>query len=567
LCKVGFRACEGKSPAHARDSLRRIRGIVRRTGRAVNRTLTLLGQSRGFTRRGSGALYQREEHGFAAAGGAAAVALGPAGFGHAFPAHRYPQPVRRRLADIDLAVDLGSRIGTGEWFRGLATLSALIGASVWLWPGSDPAALPAPPAMEPARHGEMRAPAIASASRASGADAGRRLALADRAPPPIAIQSVIGPGDRLARVLEREGAAHGDAVKAAALVAGAVPLGDIAAGTTLAITLGGGPSRAVDRPLDGLSFRARFDLALSLTRVDGALTLQRRPIAVDATPMRLTGLVGDSLYGAERAAGAPPSVVADYIRAIAPRIGIDDVTPSDRFDMVFEHKRAATGEVRIGRLLYAGIVHQGETLRLARWTQDGREQWFDAGGAGEPRDGFTMPVTGARFSSGFGMRFHPILGFSRMHQGVDLAAPYGTPIVAAADGVVRFAGWHGGHGNFVQIAHDGGMGTGYGHMSRYVVVPGEAVRQGELIGYVGSTGLSTGPHCHFEVYRDGAAIDPASATFTMTQRIGGAALARFKARMARWIGLPIGGGQVAPAIRPGGASLMARRTGFEIRSG
>lgn len=486
-------------------------------------------------------MYQREEHGFGTGG---AIAFGPSGFARAAPAPR----LRRNLTDIDLVVDLGSRIGTGEWFRGLATLAALIGTTIWLAPGFDPITIPAPPAMAPAQYDEMRSLSIAP--MAYGADTGRRLAPTDRAQPltstperpQLDIQSTLGFGDGLARVLEREGTAHGDAVKAADLVASAVPLSDIAAGTKLAITLGRRPSRSVDRPLDALSFRARFDLALSLTRVNGALTLQRQPIAVDPTPMRLSGPIGGSLYQAERNAGAPPSVVADYIKAIARRVPIDDIMASDHFDMVFEHKRAATGEVQTGRLLYAGIVHEGETLRLARWTLGGREQWFDASGAGEKRDGFTMPVSGARLSSGFGMRFHPILGFSRMHQGVDLAAPYGTPIVAAADGVVRFAGWHGGHGNFVRIAHDGGLGTGYGHMSRIIVRPGETVSQGELIGYVGSTGLSTGPHCHFEVYRGGTPIDPASASFERTERIGGGALAKFGAMMARWVGLPVSGG-------------------------
>jgi murein DD-endopeptidase MepM/ murein hydrolase activator NlpD len=138
-----------------------------------------------------------------------------------------------------------------------------------------------------------------------------------------------------------------------------------------------------------------------------------------------------------------------------------------------------------------------------------------------------------------------------MHQGIDLAAPYGTPIVAASDGVVRFAGWHGGHGNFVQIAHAGGMGTGYGHMSRYVVHPGQSVRQGQLIGYVGSTGLSTGPHCHFEVYRGGHPINPATARFAMTSQIGGEALKRFRATLARLTALPPGGRtEVATAKAP-----------------
>jgi murein DD-endopeptidase MepM/ murein hydrolase activator NlpD len=169
----------------------------------------------------------------------------------------------------------------------------------------------------------------------------------------------------------------------------------------------------------------------------------------------------------------------------------------------------------------------------------GREQWFDAAGAGQKRAGFAMPVNG-RVTSGFGMRFHPILGYSRMHQGIDLAAPAGTPIVAASDGVVRFAGWHGGHGNYVLVAHAGGLATGYGHMSRIVAAPGEQVSQGELIGYVGATGLATGPHLHFEVFRGGVAIDPAGANFAATSQIAGADLAAFRARLARLTTLPAG---------------------------
>ena len=198
-----------------------------------------------------------------------------------------------------------------------------------------------------------------------------------------------------------------------------------------------------------------------------------------------------------------------------------------------------TPRPRDGRLLYAGIVHDGQPLSLLRWTLDGREQWLDAAGTGAPIGGFTVPVADARLSSGFGMRFHPILGFSRMHQGVDLAAPLGTPIVSAAEGIVRFAGVHGGYGNFVQVQHGGGMGTGYGHMSGIVVRVGDVVQQGELLGYVGSTGLSTGPHCHFEVYRGGIAIDPLTANFAVAPQLGSAALGRFRAELAKLIALPI----------------------------
>ena len=281
-------------------------------------------------------------------------------------------PVHRRFLVVLVAV--------------LLFAAGMLAALWYVAPGFTPLPGNIPATLAPARFDEMRAIGIAPA--AYGADSGRRLAATDRAEPltstperpRLDLVATIGLGDGLARVLEREGAGAADAAQAAALVAEAVPLGDIAGGTKLAITLGRRPNREVARPLDDLSFRARFDLALSIERVNGGLVLHRQPIAVDDTPMRLTGDVGDSLYRSERSAGATPSVVADYIRAVAPHVDIGDISPFDRYDLVFEHKRAATGEVQTGRLLYAGIVHEGKPIRLLRWTLDGREQWFDAAG-------------------------------------------------------------------------------------------------------------------------------------------------------------------------------------------
>ena len=146
-----------------------------------------------------------------------------------------------------------------------------------------------------------------------------------------------------------------------------------------------------------------------------------------------------------------------------------------------------------------------------KWTDGKHIIWVNADGVGgETQGAFARPVAG-RVTSPFGERFHPILGYERMHKGVDLAAAYGSPIVAAADGRVVSAGWHGGYGQQVAIAHDGGMQTTYGHMSRIAAYAGEAVRRGQVIGYVGSTGLSTGPHLHFEVTRNGRPMNPLSA--------------------------------------------------------
>jgi len=176
---------------------------------------------------------------------------------------------------------------------------------------------------------------------------------------------------------------------------------------------------------------------------------------------------------------------------------------------------------------------------------DGKDQWYEASGVGETKGVMRQPVFG-HLTSSFGMRFHPILGFSRMHQGMDFGAPMGSPIVAATDGTVIFAGWHGGHGNYVRLNHVGGISTGYAHMSRIIAKPGERVRQGQLIGYVGSTGLSTGPHLHYEVFRNGQAINPASMKFTTVQQLGGRDLANFKAKLNNLLSVRIANGGDAP---------------------
>ena len=165
----------------------------------------------------------------------------------------------------------------------------------------------------------------------------------------------------------------------------------------------------------------------------------------------------------------------------------------------------------IGQLLYAGMDRVARAdVELMKWT-DGREViWVNADGVGgDGSSAMRMPVNG-RISSGFGSRFHPILGYERFHAGVDLAARQGTPIVAAADGRVVSAGWQGGYGRAVAIMHAGGIETKYGHMSRMIAYAGEIVHRGDVIGYVGSTGLSTGPHLHFEVMRNGRPVNPMS---------------------------------------------------------
>jgi murein DD-endopeptidase MepM/ murein hydrolase activator NlpD len=298
-----------------------------------------------------------------------------------------------------------------------------------------------------------------------------------------------------------------------------MPLGDVAPGTRVANTLGRRATPSEPRPLDKLSFRARFDLDLAVERRGGALAIVKQPVAVDTTPLRIRGTVGASLYRSARAAGAPTKAVEQYLQTLAAHVSLEgDVAPTDQFDMIVAYKRSAEGESAVGDLVYAGLERDGKPLaQLMRW-KDGRfVDGVDTGSTSdEPQvaaQGMIQPVNG-HITSGFGPRRHPILGYVRMHSGIDFGAPWGSPIYAVSDGIVSFAGRHGGHGNYVRLEHGGGIGTGYGHMSRIAVSAGTHVHAGQVIGYVGSTGLSTGPHLHYELYQNGRTVNPMGMRFT-----------------------------------------------------
>ena len=468
-----------------------------------------------------------------------------------------PLPVRddwrTRAAAIDWVPDLGAQIGSRTWWRGLLTCTALCAATWALAPSLHrplTGAVPAP--LSGSDREAARAQGIAPL--ALGATTGQRMAASDlvrplaEAPerPEIELTATLGDGDALDRALARAGVSRTDAKAAARLVAETTALGAIPSGTRIALTLGRRPARTQPRPLEAMSLRARFDLAVSVTRAGDALVLNRRLIAIDATPLRLQGLVGSSLYRSARAAGAPAKAVEAYIKALATRLSIGrDVAAADSFDMVIERERAATGETRLGDLQLAGLDQGRKPIRLVRWQAAGERSpdWFDASGPSqgrsERRGTMGMPVAG-RVTSSFGMRMHPLLGFMRMHKGIDIGAPYGAPVFAGVDGVVRLAGRNAGYGNFVKLAHAGGLASGYGHLSRIAVAPGTRVRQGQVIGYVGSTGMSTGPHLHWEVWRNGQSINPRSISFASVARLSGQNLAAFKRRVAGLL-----------AVRPG----------------
>lgn len=465
-----------------------------------------------------------------------------------------------RLARLDWTPDLAEDIGSTRWFRGLGTLFGLSALALAFLP--DFSAIHAPPTMvlDAAARDEFRSQTIQPL--AFGGDSGRRMGPTDRVSPVanvperaiVQLTATFGEGDSFERMLQRAGVGAVDAARVRGLVAGSVDPAGLAPGTQVDITLGRRSAPGEPRPLDALSFRARFDLKLTVQRSNGSFLLKPQAIPVNTTPLRIRGTIGAGLYRSARAAGAPIEAIQQYLQVLDQHLSLDTaIEPGDTFDIIVGFKRAATGETRVGELLFAGVERNGRPkAQLLRWGGDG--QFFEASGMGAQRSGLIMPVVG-RITSNFGARRHPILGYTRMHAGVDFGAPAGSPIYAVGDATVAFAGWGGGHGNHVKLDHGGGWGTGYSHMSRIAVSPGSRVRAGQVIGYVGSTGLSTGPHLHYELYRNGVKVNPMSVRFTVSNQVDAKELAAFRARMAA-LKAVLPGAALGPLAAPSPAASL-----------
>jgi murein DD-endopeptidase MepM/ murein hydrolase activator NlpD len=211
------------------------------------------------------------------------------------------------------------------------------------------------------------------------------------------------------------------------------------------------------------------------------------------------------------------------------------VQPGDNVEMFFDTKDDVGGE-NPGELLFTAMTVGGEAYRYYRFrTPDGIIDYYTEGGSSSKKFLMHMPVRAGRFTSGFGFRRHPLLGIHKMHTGVDWAAPVGTPILASGNGVIETAGREGGYGNYIRIKHGNGYKTAYGHLSRFAsgISKGVKVRQGQMIGYVGSTGQSSGPHLHYEVLVNNRHVNPMGISVPRGRQLAGRQLADFRKERAR----------------------------------
>jgi murein DD-endopeptidase MepM/ murein hydrolase activator NlpD len=444
-----------------------------------------------------------------------------------------------RLADLDLVVDLGADIGSARWWQGLGTLGFLSAMAITLALRPAPFTEPAQPALGAAGIEQLASvsltPLATTAAVPAYSPSARVMALVEPPERPrIEVTARLREVDSFNGALRRAGVSLADTANVAILVAAHTDVRSLKPGTTFDIVLGRRSDKTQPRPLESLSFRAAFDLALEVTRTEaGDLVVTRDEIAVDDTPLRVTGDVGNSLYKSARAMGLPSRIVAKFIKALSAKVNFQrDVGSSDNFDLIVEHRRAETGETETGDLLYARLDGRKD-VELLRWTYNGAAKFFLPDGSSAIEGMIGSPIAGARLSSGFGMRFHPILRRTRMHAGVDYSAGYGTPVLSTAPGRVVFAGRNGGYGNQVRVAHNNGIITTYSHLSKIAANVGERVAAGERIGNVGSTGLSTGPHLHYEVLVGGRNVNPRSTKLPLQEKLSGSELARFKAELER----------------------------------
>ena len=250
------------------------------------------------------------------------------------------------------------------------------------------------------------------------------------------------------------------------------------------------------------------------------------------------GIIETSLYDAAMEAGLPISVLMEMVQIFSFDVDFQrEIQKGDKFEVLYENLLNDDGEtVALGPVLFAALSVSGKMIGLYRHEPgNGPVDYFNIKGQSARKALMLTPINGASLSSGYGMRRHPVLGYNKMHRGLDFSAPRGTAIVAAGDGVIERAGRNGSYGNYIRIRHNGTYKTAYAHMKGFArgIRAGKRVRQGQTIGYVGTTGRSTGPHLHYEVLRNGAQMNPRKLKLPTGQKLKGTELAQFEQQVRK----------------------------------
>lgn len=347
-------------------------------------------------------------------------------------------------------------------------------------------------------------------------------------------------GDTLGRVLARAAADGNESHRAIVALRKVFNLRRLRPGQEIELRFARAAHAEEATTLAALTIHLDVDrLAVAEREADGGFTARIVEKDLRREYRRVSGTIEGSLFAAAQDGGLPARLVMELIRIYSWDVDFQrEIQPGDRFEVLFDRfvdgeAPVADSAVKIGDILYASLVLSGKTLELFRYRTAAGVDYFDATGASVRKALLRTPVDGARLSSRYGKRRHPILGYTRMHRGIDFAAPRGTPIRAAGNGVVEVAGRNGAYGKYVRIRHNNRYKTAYAHLSRYGrgIRRGTRVKQSQIIGYVGSTGLSTGPHLHYEVLVGGRQVNPLTLKLPTGTKLKGEQLAAFRTAM------------------------------------
>ncbi|MBE7636575.1 peptidoglycan DD-metalloendopeptidase family protein [Sneathiella sp. P13V-1] len=352
----------------------------------------------------------------------------------------------------------------------------------------------------------------------------------------------VGKGDTLMKLLTRSGANTQDSYDAIVALSEKYNPRQLKIGQDVKLSF-----LKEDRPvangreetfqLVSVSLKEDVDREVAAIRQDDGFSVKETVIELEKKMARAGGTIENSLFLSAAQSGLPTRVTLELIRIFSFDVDFQrEIQAGDKFEVYFERFVDENGTaLKEGRILWASLTLSGDEISLYRFKtkDDGFTDYYGPNGQSVRKTLMRTPIDGARLTSRFGKRKHPILGYTKMHRGADFGAPRGTPIMAAGNGVVEMAARNGAYGNYVRIRHTSEYKTAYAHMKGYAkgIRKGARVKQGQIIGYVGTTGRSTGPHLHYEVLKSGRQINPLSVKLPAGRKLKGKMMNAFKSHM------------------------------------
>lgn len=354
---------------------------------------------------------------------------------------------------------------------------------------------------------------------------------------PLSLELKVENGDTLSTLLADAGVTQEEAFSAVEAMRKVFDPKKLDIGQKMAVELTPHTEKSDGFSIKSLILPVSATSFVELTRgKDNRFTAKALDIPVERKLARAGGRIDSSLYETVQQLSIPNGLMSEVINAYSYDVDFQrDIKRGDQIEIVYERLRTKDGKpAGYGNIIYAELNLGERMLKVYRYVdQHGNADYYNEKGESVRKALLKTPISGARMTSGYGMRTHPVMGYSKMHRGVDFGAPQGTPIYAAGDGTVDFVGRKGGYGNYIKVKHNDKYASAYAHISRFAsgMVPGRKVKQGQIIAYVGSTGMSTGPHLHYEILVAGEQVNPSNVKFKTGAVLKGTELASFRKSM------------------------------------